>query len=86
MLIKVEANVWYILEHHTTRRNDYTTGESNFCQTWYSQQLISSVKKSFFETLTRLLIRPVEFFLRIFCAYYTYVKCSLESKQTFGIT
>ena len=31
-----------------------------------------------------LLIRPVEFFLRLFCGFYTCVKCSLESKQTFG--
>ena len=32
MFIKVRSNVWYYLEHHTVRRNDYTTGESNFCE------------------------------------------------------
>ena len=37
MLIKVEAHVWYNLEHNTTRRNDYTTGESNFCRIFHFQ-------------------------------------------------
>ena len=32
MFIGVQANVWYNLEHHTARINDYTTGESNFCE------------------------------------------------------
>ena len=53
---------------------------------WHSQEPISSVKKSFFETLTRLPFWLVEFCIRIFHEGYTYVKCSLESKLTFGIT
>ena len=32
MLIRARANVWYNLEHHTVRRNDYTTRESNVCE------------------------------------------------------
>ena len=32
MFIRVRANVWYNLEYHTARRNDYTTRESNFCE------------------------------------------------------
>ena len=32
MFIRVQASDWYNLEHHTTRRNDYLTGESNFCR------------------------------------------------------
>ena len=32
MFIRFQANVWYNLEHHTVRRNDYTTGESNVCE------------------------------------------------------
>ena len=31
IFIRVQANVWYNLNHHTTRRNYSTTGESNFC-------------------------------------------------------
>ena len=30
MFIIVQANVWYNLEHHTTHRNGFTLGESNF--------------------------------------------------------
>ena len=32
MFIRVQANVWYNLEDHMTLRNNYTAGESNFCQ------------------------------------------------------
>ena len=32
MFIRVQANAWYNLEDHTTRRNNYTAGESNFCR------------------------------------------------------
>ena len=39
---------------------------------WHSHKPISRVKKSFFQTLTRLLFWLAEFFLRIFHAYYTY--------------
>ena len=52
---------------------------------WHSHQPISRVKKSFFQTLTRLLFWLAEFFLRIFHACYTYVKCLLESKLTIDI-
>ena len=51
----------------------------------HSHQPIPRVKKSFFQTLTRLLFCLVEFFLRIFHTCYTYVKCSLESKLTIDI-
>ena len=40
MLIRARANVWYNLEHHTLRRNDYTTGESNFCEFFGFQNTI----------------------------------------------
>ena len=51
-----------------------------------SREPISAVKKSFFETSTRLLFWLIEFFLHIFYARYAYIKCSLESKKAFYIT
>ena len=30
MFVRVSVNAWYKLEDHTTRRNAYTTGESDF--------------------------------------------------------
>ena len=30
MFINVQANVWYILEHHMIRRSGYMAGESDF--------------------------------------------------------
>ena len=30
MFVRVSGNFWYKLEHHTTRRNEYATGESDF--------------------------------------------------------
>ena len=50
-----------------------------------SQESISVVKKSFFETSERLVFWLVECFLRIFGPNNTYVKCSLNSKKSFGI-
>ena len=32
ILHKVQGNFWYILEHHTTHRNDSVVGESTFCR------------------------------------------------------
>ena len=49
---------------------------------WQIQESISSVKKSFFQTSTRLLFWRVEFFLRIFYACYAYKKQSLGSKES----
>ena len=41
MFIRVRANVWYnFIEHHTARINDYTTGESNFCEFFGFQNTI----------------------------------------------
>ena len=50
--------------------------------TWQIQESISAVKKSFFQTSTRLLLWRVEFFLRIFYACYAYEKQSLGSKES----
>ena len=50
-----------------------------------SQESDSLVKKSFFETLSRLAFWLVESFLRMIRVHNVYVKCSLESKQSFGI-
>ena len=50
-----------------------------------SQESISVVKKSFFETSTRLVFWLVKFFLRILWTHHAYVKCSLESKKSFGM-
>ena len=30
MFVRVSGIFWYKLEHHTTRRNEYATGESDF--------------------------------------------------------
>ena len=49
---------------------------------WQSQESISSVKKIRFQTSTRLLFWPVEFFLRIFHTCYAYEKQSLGSKES----
>ena len=49
---------------------------------WQSQESISAVQKSFFQTSTRLLFWRVEFFLRIFYACYVYEKQSLGSKES----
>ena len=49
---------------------------------WQIQESISAVKKSFFQTSTRLLFWRVEFFLRIFYACYAYEKQSLGSKES----
>ena len=74
-------------EHHVTRKNYYTTGESDFVGfkeiiRWPSQESISIFQKSFFQTSTRLLFWRVEFFLRIFYACYAYEKQSLGSKES----
>ena len=47
---------------------------------------ISTVKKSFFQTLTRLCFWLVDCFLFIFWTRCVYKKCLLESKQTFDIS
>ena len=49
---------------------------------WQSQELISALKKRFFQTSTRLLFCRVEFFLRIFFARYAYEKHSFGSKES----
>ena len=49
---------------------------------WQSQESISAVQKSFFQTSTRLLFWRVEFFIRIFYACYAYEKQSLGSKES----
>ena len=40
MFIRVQATFWYNLEHYTVRRNDYMTGESNFCEFFGFQNTI----------------------------------------------
>ena len=45
------------------------------------QESIPAVKKSFFQTSSRLLFWRVEFFLRIFYEYYAYQKQCLVSMQ-----
>ena len=52
---------------------------------WQIQESISAVKKSFFQTSTRLLFWRVEFFLRIFYACYAYEKQSLGCKESSSI-
>ena len=89
-IFQSNQNFRYKLKHPTTRRNDYTTGESVFVGfkkiKWlHTKEPISAVKKSFCQTSTRLLFCLIEFFLCIFCARYTYVKCLLESRETCGI-
>ena len=49
---------------------------------WQSQEWVSTVKKSLFQTSTRLLFWHVEFFLRIFHTCYAYEKQSLGSKES----
>ena len=49
---------------------------------WQSQESISNVKKLLFQTSTRLLFWPVEFFLRTFHTCYAYEKQSLGSKES----
>ena len=57
MFVRVSVNVWYKLEYHTTRRNEYTTGESDFCRFYeieavsYPKLNIACSKKAFFQTL-----------------------------------
>ena len=57
MFVRVSENFWYKLEHHTTRRNDYTTGESDFGRFYeneavrHSKLNIACSKKAFFQTL-----------------------------------
>ena len=53
---------------------------------WQIQESISAVKKSFFQTSTRLLFWRVEFFLRIFYACYSYEKQSLGCKESSSIS
>ena len=55
MFIRVQGNFWYNLEGHTTRRNDFKAGKSDFCRffkndTPKSQNPILAVQKSFFQT------------------------------------
>ena len=57
MFVRVSGNFWYKLEHHRTRRNDYTTGESDFGR-FYENEAVSHPKlniawskKAFFQTL-----------------------------------
>ena len=90
MFVRVTENFWYKLEHHTTRRNDYTTGESDFFR-FYENEAVSYpklnkclFKKSFFPNLTRLRFWPVNSFLHVFYTCYAYKKCLLESQETFG--
>ena len=52
---------------------------------WHRQEPISVVIEIFCQTLTSLLFYLIEFFSMHFCARYTYVKCLLESRETFGI-
>ena len=49
---------------------------------WQSQESISTVKKSLFQTSTRLLFWHEEFFLHIFHTCYVYQKQSLGSKES----
>ena len=51
-----------------------------------SQNPIWAVKKSFFQTSTRLCFWPVNFFLYIFWVFYAYKKSSVESKKSSTIT
>ena len=57
MFVRVSGIFWYKLEHHTTRRNDYTSGESDFGR-FYENEAVSHPKlniawskKAFFQTL-----------------------------------
>ena len=43
MFVRVSGNFWYKLEHHTTRRNDYTTGESDFGR-FYENEAVRHAK------------------------------------------
>ena len=52
---------------------------------WQSQEWISALKKSFFQTSSRLLLWRVEFFLRIFYECYAHEKQSLGSKESLSI-
>merc|ERR1712035_114609 len=49
---------------------------------WQIQESFSTVKKSFFQTATRLLFWRVEFFLCIFYTCYAYEKQFLGSKES----
>ena len=91
MFVRVQGNVWYNLEGHTTRRNDFKAGESDFSQFYGNDsptqpQTNVAVQKSFFQASTGLPFWPVESVLRIFKTHYTYEKCSAESNETFGTT
>ena len=50
MFLRVQGNVWYNLEHHSTLRNDSTAAESSFCRFLENEAPKQSklVKKSFF--------------------------------------
>ena len=57
MFVRVSGNFWYKLEHHTTSRNEYATGESDFGR-FYENEAVSHPKlniawskKAFFQTL-----------------------------------
>ena len=57
MFVRVSGNFWHKLEHHTTRRNDYTSGESDFGRFHENEAVshpklnIAWPKKAFFQTL-----------------------------------
>ena len=55
IFVRVQGNVWCNLKGHTTRRNDFKAGKSDFCRlfkndTPKSQNPILAAQKSFFQT------------------------------------
>ena len=71
MFIKVQANVCYNLKHHTTLRNDSTTGESNFC--WIEGKHSLTWRRANFKSQKKLFSNLDEFPIlacRIFCSHF----------------
>ena len=71
--------------HHTTRRNEYTTGESDFCRFYeieavsYPKLNIACSKKAFFQTLRGFVFGlqiPFFMFLHLLCILQMCVRVS----------
>ncbi len=73
---RVQVNFWYDLEHHTTRRNNFTTAESNFC--WFEGNDSPKVLKSNISRQKKLFsnVNEALFLSRIICCkYFTSTLC-----------
>ena len=90
MIFEVQPNIWYNLEHHTISKMIWRHERAIFADFKKiilprSQNSISTVKKSFFQTLMRIHFWVIGCFFLILWTRCAFEKCLLESKQTLGI-